>query len=377
MDKERASIYPNVYRMNEMRKNSKIYLAGHKGLVGSSLLRKLKLEGYENLVTRSSKELDLRDQQQCEKFFKSERPEYVFLAAAKVGGIYANSSYKAEFIYNNIVIAANVIHSAYKNGVKKLLNLGSSCIYPKFADQPLREDCLLTGPLEPTNEPYAIAKIAAIKLCRYYNEQYGTDFMSVMPTNLYGPNDNFNLETAHILPALIRKFYLAKLLSCDDFNAIRRDIQECPLGFSCDASVKLDDDESVTNVLRELGIAGDCVQLWGTGEPYREFLYVSDLADACVFLMERCSHGDIGECINIGTGNDAKIRDIAEIVKDVVGFEGDIAYDHTKPDGTPRKLLDVSRMDRDIGWVSKTNLEDGIRNTFKWYREKITNIRER
>jgi GDP-L-fucose synthase len=308
-----------------MEKNAKIYVAGHRGLVGSALIRKLKLEGYTNLVVRTSKELDLRRQADVETFFKQERPAYVFLAAAKVGGILANSTYKAEFIYDNIMIAANVIHASYRSGVKRLLNLGSSCIYPKHAPQPMKEEYLLTGPLEPTNEPYAIAKIAAIKLCRYYNEQYGTNYLSVMPTNLYGPNDNFDLETSHVLPALIRKFHEAK-------------------------------------------ISGQgSVTIWGSGEPFREFLYVDDLADACVFLMMRKEYDHLGEFINIGTGNDVQIKTLAAIVMRIVGFEGIIEYDHSKPDGTPKKLLDVSRMSS-LGWKPTVSLEEGIVLTYKTFK---------
>ncbi len=311
-----------------MEKSSKIYIAGHRGLVGSALQRRLLGEGYTNLLTRTSKELDLRRQADVEAFFEKERPEYVFLAAAKVGGILANSTYKAEFIYDNIMISSNVIHAAYKNGAKKLLNLGSSCIYPKYAPQPMKEEYLLTGALEPTNEPYAISKIAAIKLCRYYNEQYGTNFISVMPTNLYGPNDNFDLETSHVIPALIRKFHEAK-------QAKRRE-----------------------------------VVLWGTGEPYREFLYVDDLADACVFLMEKYDYNHIGEFVNIGAGTDLTINEISALIRRIVGFEGTIAHDTSKPDGTPRKLLDVSRM-RSLGWVANTSLEEGIRKTYEAFLNQL------
>ena len=307
-----------------MNYDSKIFIAGHRGLVGSALCGRLAAGGFGNLLTRTSAELDLRRQSDVEAFFQHERPEYVFLAAAKVGGIQANNTYRAEFIYDNIMIAANVIHAAYRSGVKKLLNLGSSCIYPRLAPQPLREEHLLTGPLEPTNEPYAVAKIAAIKLCRYYNEQYGTDFLSVMPTNLYGPRDNFDLETSHVLPAMIRKFHEAK--------------QE----------------------------GRPSVTIWGSGTPLREFLYADDLADACVFLMERYGSRDIGEFINIGTGREISIKDLAELVRDIVGFRGTIEQDRSKPDGTPRKLLDVSRL-RALGWQARTSLEEGIRRTYAAY----------
>jgi GDP-L-fucose synthase len=312
-----------------MDKNDKIYVAGHRGLVGSALCRRLADGGYTNIITRGSKELDLRRQADVEAFFDRERPSYVFLAAAMVGGILANSTYKAEFIYNNLMIASNVVHASYRCGVKKLLNLGSSCIYPKLAPQPLKEEYLLTGPLEPTNEPYAVAKVAAIKLCRYYNEQYGTNFLSVMPTNTYGMNDNFDPETSHVLPGLIRKFHAAKA-------------------------------------------AGEAsVTIWGSGSPYREFLFVDDLADACLFLMERYDQKDIGELINVGTGTDIMIKDLALLVKRVVGYAGGIRYDLSKPDGTPKKLLDVSRM-RSLGWQSRAGLEEGIRRTYAWYRQTVT-----
>ncbi len=349
-----------------MNKESKIYVAGHRGLVGSAILRKLKEKGYKNLVFRTSRELDLRRQKETEEFFSAEGPEYVFLAAAKVGGILANNTYKAEFIYDNIMIAANVIESSYKFGVKKLLNLGSSCIYPKFSPQPMKEEYLLTGSLEPTNEPYAIAKISAIKLCRYYNEQYGTNFISVMPTNLYGPNDNFNLETAHVLPALIRKFHLAKLLKEKRFNEIKKDVERYPLGFGLDENIRPNDEESIKKTLEKLGIEEDHVVLWGSGEPYREFLYVDDLADACIYLMENFDYEDIGEFVNIGVGKDIKIKDLARIIKEVVGFDGGIKHDFSKPDGTPRKLLDISRIKK-LGWEPKTELEEGIRKTYEWY----------
>jgi len=343
-----------------MDRNSKIYVAGHRGLVGSAILRKLREKQFTNLITKTSKQLDLRIQKDTEEFFAQEKPDYVFLAAAKVGGILANSTYKAEFIYDNIMIAANVIHSAYNNGVKKLLNLGSSCIYPKLAPQPMKEDYLLTGLLEPTNEPYAIAKISAIKLCRYYNEQYGSDFVSVMPTNLYGPHDNFNLETAHVPPALIRKFHLAQLLHEKRYNAIKKDLQKYPLGFN------LNLDLDIGLILKDIGITPEYVKLWGSGKPYREFLYVDDLADACVFLMENYSHREIGEFVNIGTGSDITIKGLADLVAETVGFKGRIELDSTKPDGMPRKLLDVSKI-KALGWQPKISLKDGIRKTYEWY----------
>jgi len=354
-----------------MNKDSKIYVAGHKGLVGSAILRKLEEKGYKNIVVRTHKELDLRRQEDVERFFDKERPEYVFLAAAKVGGILANNTYKAEFIYDNIMISANVIHSSYKYGVKKLLNLGSSCIYPKYAPQPMKEEYLLTGALEPTNEPYAIAKITGIKLCRYYNEQYGTNFISVMPTNLYGPNDNFNLETAHVLPALLRKFHLAKLLRNKDFGGIRKDIKRYQIGFGLDQRVNLESEDSMREILKQVGVTKDYVEIWGSGEVYREFLYVDDMADGCVFLMENVDAEDMKKIspdyfVNLGTGEDIKLKDLAIMIKDIVGFYGDIKYDLSKPDGTPRKLLDVSKI-KELGWNPERILREGIRETYDWY----------
>lgn len=302
-----------------MEKTAKIYVAGHRGMVGSALVRRLKKEGYEHLLLRTSREMDLRRQNEVEQFFYRERPDYVFLAAAKVGGILANNTYRGEFIYDNLMIEANVIEAARKYGVKKLLFLGSSCIYPKHAPQPLKEDYLLTGPLEPTNEPYAIAKIAGIKLCDAYRSQYGCNFISVMPTNLYGPNDNYDLETSHVLPALLRKFHEAK-------------------------------------------INGDKeVVMWGTGAPLREFLHVDDLADACLFLME---HYDEPGLVNIGTGKDISIKDLALLIKKITGYEGEITHDLSKPDGTPRKLLDVSKLHR-LGWKASIPLEEGIRRVYE------------
>ncbi|MBI4708480.1 MAG: GDP-L-fucose synthase [Candidatus Omnitrophica bacterium] len=353
-----------------MDKTSKIYIAGHRGLVGSSLIRKLQSEEYlaKHVVVRAHSELDLTRQTDVDEFFNKERPEYVFLSAAKVGGIHANNTYKAEFIYGNIMIAANVINSAYKFGVKKLLNLGSSCIYPKFAPQPMKEEHLLTGSLEPTNEPYAIAKISAIKLCRFYNEQFGTNFISVMPTNLYGYNDNFNLETSHVLPAVLRKFHLAKLLGGNDFEGLRKDILKYPLGFGFDVSAVLESENSIKQTLKNLGITADNVVLWGAGESYREFLYVDDLSDACIFLMNNYDYKDIGEFVNIGTGEDIKIKDMARLIKDIVGFDGDIKHDLSKPEGTPKKLLDISRI-KSLGWKPKTTLAGGIKKTYDWYSE--------
>jgi len=311
-----------------MNRNFRVYVAGHNGLVGSALVRELSSLGYDNIVTRTSKELDLTRQAEVEAFFGSERPDIVYLAAAKVGGILANDTYPAEFIYNNLMISTNVIHSAYKHGVKKLLNLGSSCIYPKLAPQPMKEESLLGGPLEPTNEAYAVAKIAAIKLCRYYNRQYGSDFISLMPTNLYGPGDNFDLLSSHVLPALIRKFHEAKANG------------QSP------------------------------VEVWGTGTQRREFLYVDDLAQAAVFLMENRSYSEVGEFVNVGTGEDVTIRGLVETVRRVVGYEGEVVYDTARPDGAPRKLLDVSRL-RSLGWRHTTALDDGINRTYRWYVQNV------
>lgn len=353
-----------------MNKSSRIYVAGHKGLVGSSLIRKLQSRGYSNIFTKTHSELDLTRQTDVEKFFESIKPEYVFLAAAKVGGILANNIYKADFIYNNLAISSNIINVSYKYGATKLLNLGSSCIYPKFAPQPMKEEYLLSGPLEPTNEPYAIAKISAIKLCRYFNEQYGLNFISVMPTNLYGPNDNFNLETAHVLPALIRKFHLAKLLKNDDYNGITRDLQSFPLGFGIEKKINVNDRASIISRLRDIGITNEYVMLWGAGEAYREFLFVDDLADACVFLMERYDYSDIGEFINIGTGKDLQIKDLAILIKDIVGFEGEIRHDTSKPEGTPKKVLDISKS-RSLGWRPITGLGEGLKKTYNWYTNII------
>lgn len=310
-----------------MKKESKIYIAGHNGMVGSAITRKLIALGFGNLIHRSSKELDLKDQQAVKEFFRKEKPEYVFLAAAKVGGIVANNQYRAQFIYENLMIQNNVIHYAYEYKVKKLMFLGSSCIYPKFAEQPLVESSLLTGLLEPTNEPYAIAKIAGIKMCEAYRSQYNCDFISVMPTNLYGFNDNYDLEGSHVLPGMIRKFHEAK-------------------------------EKEMQNVV-----------LWGTGSPKREFLFADDLAEACVYLMKSYSSN---EFLNIGTGKDISIKELAELIKKIVGYAGDIIWDDSKPDGTPRKLMDVNKLDS-LGWNYKTELEDGILQAYQDFKN-ILNI---
>ncbi|MBN2570232.1 MAG: GDP-L-fucose synthase [Deltaproteobacteria bacterium] len=347
--------------------DSKIYIAGHRGMVGSAIVRRLEANGYKNLLYRSHAQLDLTRQEEVEDFFERERPDHVFLCAAKVGGILANSTYKAQFIYENVMIAANVIHASYTHGVKKLMNLGSSCIYPRKAPQPLKEEYLLTSELEPTNEPYAIAKIAAIKLCRYYNEQYGTNFMSVMPSNLYGLDDNFNLETSHVLPALIRKLHLAKLLSQKDYASIVRDLERFGNNLPTGSS---DDPDLLAKHLSRFGIHPDRITLWGTGAPKREFLYAGDLSAAVVFLMERYNAGDIGEFINIGVGKDITIQETAALISRILGYTGRIEWDGTTPDGTPQKLLDISRV-QGKGWRAETPLEQGIRKTYTWYLDNF------
>lgn len=308
-----------------MEKSAKIYIAGHRGMVGSAIYRKLVREGFENILVRTSSELDLRDQQAVRSFFETERPDYVFLAAAKVGGIMANNIYRAEFLHDNLLIQNNVIDSAYRNDATKLMFLGSSCIYPKLAPQPLQEESLLTGLLEPTNEPYAIAKIAGIKMCEAYRSQYGCNFISVMPTNLYGPNDNYDLNNSHVLPAMIRKFHEAK-------------------------------EENKT-----------FVELWGTGSPLREFLHADDLADACYFLMQNYDEPGF---LNVGVGSDVTIKSLAELIQNVTGYEGEIRWNTEKPDGTPRKLMDVSKL-HSLGWKHRVDLEDGIRITYQDFLQKI------
>ncbi len=349
--------------------NSKIYLAGHTGLVGSAILRMLMKNAYTNIILKTHKELDLTDQKATNEFFEKEKPEYVFLAAAKVGGINANNTYPADFAYINLMIESNVIKASYDNKVKKLLFLGSSCIYPKMAPQPIKEEYLLSGYLEPTNEAYAIAKIAGLKMCQYFKIQYGANFISVMPTNLYGPNDNYNLETSHVLPALIRKIHLAKLLEQGDIDMIVKDIKKTPLGFGIDKKVNYDDKESVLKALSEVGIHSEgkgkvILSLWGSGSPRREFLHVDDMADACMYLMQKY---DGLEHVNIGTGEDLTIKELAMIVKAVIGYQGEITFDKTKPDGTPRKLLDVTKL-HELGWKPKIELKDGIKMTYEEYK---------
>ncbi len=349
-----------------MNKHDKIYVAGHKGLVGSAIMRKLQSEGFENIITRNSSELDLCNQVQVEEFFEKEKPDYVFLAAAKVGGIVANSTYPAEFIYQNIMIASNVINASYKNNVKKLLNLGSSCIYPKLAPQPMKEDCLLTSELESTNEAYAIAKIAAIKLCRYYNEQYGTNFISAMPTNQYGVGDNFNMETAHLLPMLLRRFYLAKLLKNKNFKTIKVDLGKYKLGWGLDEKLNLEDENSIVETLEQIGAYPNKVIVWGDGSPYRELMHSDDLADACFYLMQNKDYKDIGELVNITDGTDIQLRNLIKMIKEIVGFDGEIIYDKTKPNGTPRKLMDATKI-RTLGWKPKISLKEGITKIYEYY----------
>jgi len=340
-----------------MDKNSKIYIAGDTGMVGSALLRRLKREGFSNFVLRSLEQLDLRNQQAVADFFAQEKPEYVFLAAAKVGGIVANNTYRAEFIYDNLMIEANIIHQSYVHGVKKLLFLGSSCIYPKMAPQPLKEEYLLTGELEPTNEPYSIAKIAGIKLCDAYRAQYGCDFISVMPTNLYGQNDNYDLEKSHVLPAIIRKMQLGKWLDSNDWTSIRNNFSKTPVeGVDGSAS-----EAEILQKLAKYGIQRNAdgavqIELWGTGSPLREFLYVDDLADACVFLMKNYSESGL---VNIGCGEDLSIKSLAETVKEIVGYNGAIVWNTSKPDGTPRKLMSVEKLTK-LGWTAKIGLREGI-----------------
>lgn len=349
-----------------MDKNSKIYIAGHRGLVGSAIMRHLQSEGYSNIVIRTSKELDLTNQADTLAFFEREKLDYVFLAAAKVGGIMANNTYPADFIYINTMIDTNIIHSAYLTGVKKLLNLGSSCIYPRLAPQPMREEYLLSSDLEKTNEAYAIAKIAAIKMCRYYNKQYGTNFISVMPTNQYGIGDNFNMETAHLLPMVLRRFHLAKLLAAEDFESIRKDLKRYKLGWDIDGKIDYNDNFSLEWALGQIGAYRDKVVMWGDGSVYRELMSSEDLADACVYLMKNKDYKEIGEFVNITNGDDILLKELFEIVKKIVGFNGRIEYDASKPNGTPRKMMDAERI-KTLGWQPKIGLEQGIYDFYTWY----------
>jgi len=344
-----------------MEKSAKIYVAGHRGMVGSAIVRQLEAEGYTHIVTRTHAELDLIRQDQVEAFFKSEKPEYVFLAAAKVGGIWGNKTYPARFIYENIAVQTHVIHASCQNKVKKLLFLGSSCIYPKRCPQPIKEEYLLSGYLEATNEPYAIAKIAGLKMCQSYNREYGTRYISVMPNNLYGINDNFDLQTSHVLPALIRKFHLAKLAAAADWQGLKR--EESIFGPIPDDIKRSIGINPATNQPINASAHQPAVVLWGTGSPRREFLYVDDLAAACLFLMN-CY--DESEIINIGWGKDQTILELAELIAKIVGYAGEVKWDQRKPDGTPRKLLDVSRLSA-LGWQAQVELEEGLRRVYQWY----------
>ncbi len=342
-------------------KNARIFVAGHRGLVGSAIVNTLEAKGYTDIITRTHKELDLTDTVATQQFFEQEKPEYVFLAAAKVGGIIANNTYRAGFLYVNLMIQNNVIHQSYVHGVKKLLFLGSTCIYPKNAPQPMPEEALLTGALEYTNEPYAIAKIAGIKLCESYNLQYGTDFISVMPTNLYGFNDNFDLEKSHVLPALIRKIHLAKLLSEGRKDEVCKDLDVSAFA-------------KAQPILEKFGVTAESVEIWGTGTPRREFLWSQDMADACVHILENTSFDDVkgsttevrNTHINIGTGEDISIKELATLIKETIGFTGALIFDSSKPDGTPRKLTDVTKLNS-LGWKHMVVLEDGVNRLYNWY----------
>lgn len=375
-----------------MQKHEKIFIPGGTGMVGNAIIQKLIEKGYDNIIANYHKrpplkykdkvqffKLDLTRQSEVEDFFETHKPHYVFLAAAKVGGIVANNTYKAEFIYDNIAISLHIIHASYKYGVKKLLNLGSSCIYPKLAPQPMKEEYLLSGFLEPTNEAYAIAKIAAIKLCRYYNEQYGTNFISVMPTNLYGPNDNFDLFTSHVLPALIRKFHLGKCLEDDNWDAIKKDLNLYPIE-NIDGNAT---EKEIIAILDQYGIRYQPfskkanVEVWGSGNVYREFLHVEDMAEACIHLMEHIQAKELKSLspdyfVNIGTGVDIQLKELVLLIKEIIGFTGEIYYNTSKPDGTPRKLLDVSKI-KELGWEPKIELREGIKSTYKWYVENVLN----
>lgn len=371
-----------------MDKNAKIYIAGHTGLVGSAIWKNLQTKGYNNLIGKTIGELNLMNPAAVEDFFNAERPDFVFLAAAKVGGIVANNTYRGQFIYENLMIQNNIIHNSYKYGVKKLLFLGSTCIYPGNAPQPMPEDCLLTSPLEYTNEPYAIAKIAGIKMCESYNIQYGTNFISVMPTNLYGPNDNYDLEKSHVLPALIRKIYLGKCLEENNWESIRKDFKRRPVeGVGGDADktqilsvlskygINSQKNNSNENAINELAGASISVEIWGSGSPLREFLWSEELADACVFIVENVDFRDLADFsqkeirnthINIGTGKEISIKDLAFLIKEKIGFKGNLLFNTSKPDGTMRKLTDVSKLHA-LGWHHKIEIQEGIEKMYNWY----------
>ncbi len=354
-----------------MEKNAKIYIAGHRGLVGSAILKNLEAKGYMNVIGRTHAELDLLDGVAVRRFFDEEQPEYVFLAAAYVGGIMANNTYRADFIYKNLQIQQNIIGESFRNGVKKLLFLGSTCIYPREAEQPMKEEALLTSPLEYTNEPYAIAKIAGLKMCESFNLQYGTNYIAVMPTNLYGPNDNFDLERSHVLPAMIRKVHLADCLKRNDWQAVRKDLNLRPVEGVNGGSME----EAIRNILQKYGITGEEVTLWGTGTPLREFLWSEEMADACVFVMEKVDFKDtfqagskeVRNChINIGTGKEISIRNLAELIVRTVGYEGRLTFDSTKPDGTMRKLTDPSKL-HSLGWKHQIEIQEGVQRMYSWY----------
>lgn len=354
-----------------MEKNARIYVAGHRGLVGSAIWNALKQRGYTHLIGKTREELDLLDPVAVDRFFDEARPEYVFLAAAYVGGIMANNTYRADFIFRNLSIQNHVISKSHQYGVKKLLFLGSTCIYPRDAEQPIQESALLTGPLEYTNEPYAIAKIAGLKMCESYNLQYGTNFIAVMPTNLYGPHDNFDLERSHVLPAMIRKIYLAKCLHEKDWSTLRSDLQKRPIeGLGGQAT-----ENEITAVLSKYGITDSALTLWGTGSPLREFLWSEEMADACVYIMEKVDFKDlkgnsneVRNChINIGTGKDISIKNLAHLIAKTIGYRGVISFDAAKPDGTLRKLTDVSKL-HSLGWHHRIEIEEGVERIYKWYQ---------
>ena len=356
-----------------MNLDSKIYIAGHRGLVGSAIWKQLKSKGYTNLIGKTSSELNLMDAVATQKFFEEEKPEYVFLAAAHVGGIMANNTYRADFIYNNLQIQQNVIYNAYQFGVKKLLFLGSTCIYPKEAKQPINEDELLTNVLEYTNEPYAIAKIAGIKLCESFNIQYDTNFISVMPTNLYGPNDNFDLEKSHVLPAMIRKIFLSKCLMDNNIDLLRKDFDKRPVeGINGEHSL-----EEIKAILSKYGVFENRVELWGTGKPMREFLWSEDMADACIYVMQNVDFKDLiiykreirNTHINIGTGSDITIKDLSKLITKTIGYQGAVSFDSSKPDGTMKKLTDPSKLNG-LGWKHQVGIEEGIEIIYEWYVEK-------
>ena len=358
-----------------MNLDSKIYIAGHRGLVGSAIWKQLKSKGYTNLIGKTSSELNLMDAVATQKFFEEEKPEYVFLAAAHVGGIMANNTYRADFIYNNLQIQQNVIYNAYLFGVKKLLFLGSTCIYPKEAKQPINEDELLTNVLEYTNEPYAIAKIAGIKLCESFNIQYDTNFISVMPTNLYGPNDNFDLEKSHVLPAMIRKIFLSKCLMDNNIDLLRKDFDKRPVeGINGEHSL-----EEIKAILSKYGVFENRVELWGTGKPMREFLWSEDMADACIYVMQNVDFKDLikdkkeirNTHINIGTGSDISIKDLSSLIARIIDYKGSISFDSSKPDGTMKKLTDPSKLNR-LGWKHQIEIENGIKKILDWYYKNVS-----